>query len=115
VHAKNIVGAIKFEDFWMTAVGGAVYQVYRLLCYAFLTDYHTKACLEKDPVKRPRYIERAIESTAKSTFHIVAFVWGWYAIRQAGWLPWCLGGSTTVRELFTVQTMQAFPFHSPNP
>lgn len=115
VHARNIAGAIKFSDFWMTAVGSVVYQVYRQLCYVFLTDHCTKACLEKDPKKRHYYIERSIESAAKASFHIVAFFWGWIAIRNAGWLPWCLGGTTTVRELFTSKTLESFPFHSPPP
>jgi len=104
VHDRNVVGAIKLSDFWMAAVGGLIYQLVRVFCYKYLTEYHTKACLEKDPLKKPRYVERAIESTAKSAFHITAFIWGWYALREVGWLPWCLGGSTTIRELFTTQT-----------
>lgn len=56
VMDAGVVGAVRITDYWVVALGGVVYQAYRQLAYKITGPWHMALCLEKDPVKRERYI-----------------------------------------------------------
>jgi hypothetical protein len=102
ISQSNSTGLVQFHDLWMMVVGGLIYQVFRIIVVIGTRPLHDSLCKEQtDLVKRERYIERSCEGTAKTCFHTFSFIWGWYVLRDIGWLPWCLGGSGALDELLT--------------
>ena len=98
----------------MAIVGGIVYQTFRMAVFKFSKPFHSRICKEKkDEVKRDRYIERMCESTAKSTFHTTAFIWGYVVLKQANWLPWCIGGEGALDVVLKNNVVTELPFGIP--
>jgi ceramide synthetase len=53
------------------------------------------------------------ESTAKSTFHSTALIWGLVVLKQANWLPWCLGGEGSLEVVLRNNILTEVPFGVP--
>lgn len=114
IYNANVKGVVEFKDFWMAIVGGIIYQTFRIAAFKFSKPFHEIICKEKkDQAKRDRYLDRMCESTAKATFHTTALIWGWIVLKQANWLPWCLGGQGDLDMVIRNSIRAELPFGIP--
>lgn len=110
---QTVIGAVKLSDLWKVALGGAVYQIHRVIIIRLTHNWHSRMCTKTDPLQRKRYIEKSEESSAKGPFHFIAFVWGYIVLYKCGWLPTELGGTISYIDLFTTEMVRAFPYGNP--
>ena len=101
VNLRQIPGVVSIADLSKVAFAAVCFFTYRFIIIRVTRPLFENMVIEKDAVKRERLIERACESTNKISFHLLALVWGYTVIKRCGWLPTEIGGSVSMKKIFS--------------
>ena len=79
-------------DYWRVLVGAAVTQLFIALCHIVLHKPVMAIAKGSTVQDRETHTKKAIQCFANASYFFASFLWGYYVIKDAKWLPEWMGG-----------------------